>query len=216
MRSIRDARPGDVLAVRCVCDDPPPGRAAAGDADENPERRETLARLAKPNAAAEGGVVIVRALSYRRRGATFKFFFGRDAEGTPPAGRARRDRSPPRPRSSTSARTRPTKPVPRGRKAARSSAPARLPSLLVLSWFDSSRDKTPESAPRGVARGARRVARTRPRLLCTTRRSRPSSISTRRFATRAASCFTDARTTPRPRPRAPGGGRERRTRSSRR
>ena len=71
VRSIRDVRPGDVLAVRCACDDPPPGRAAAGDADENPERRETLARLAKPNAAAEGGVVIVRALPTTAAGRRF-------------------------------------------------------------------------------------------------------------------------------------------------
>lgn len=64
VRSIRDVRHGDVLAVRCACDDPPPGRASSRtrESDENPERRETLARLAKPNAAAEGGVVIVRAL----------------------------------------------------------------------------------------------------------------------------------------------------------
>ena len=87
MRSIRDVRPGDVLAVRCACDDPPPGRAAAGDADENPERRETLARLAKPNAAAEGGVVIVRALpTTAAAGRHFNFFSDGTREGTPPGG----------------------------------------------------------------------------------------------------------------------------------
>ena len=73
VRSIRDVRPGDVLAVRCACDDPPPGRASSRtrESDENSERRETLARLAKPNAAAEGGVVIVRALPTTAAGRRF-------------------------------------------------------------------------------------------------------------------------------------------------
>ena len=177
------------LAVRCACDDPPPGRAARALADENPERRETLARLAKPNAAAEGGVDRARCRPPPPRG---DLFFGRD-EATPPGGRAR-DRL--RPPAFVVGRTRPTKPVPRGRKAARSSAPARLPSLLVLFSFGFLPRTRPPSRRSRRCRGrcSRRVARTRRDALYD-ETLRPSSISTRRFATPAASCFTDARTT---------------------
>ena len=62
-------------------------RRRATLADENPERRETLARLAKPNAAAEGGVVIVRALPTTAAAGRHPIFFSDGTrEGTPPGG----------------------------------------------------------------------------------------------------------------------------------
>ena len=84
---IRDVRPGDVLAVRCACDDPPPGRASSDARRRRESGAPRDAREARQAQRRRRGRRRDRARAAdHRRAATFKFFSDGTREGTPPGG----------------------------------------------------------------------------------------------------------------------------------